>query len=117
MVGLLEDLIGADPGLPDDAIALDIQGGGVDVDAADLPLPAPRAVDRAYRLGDEAGVVLGMLAEDQDQSLVAAILERLDLPADLGVIERPPHGLAVRPPEAAVGAIVDAEIADVQRCE
>jgi hypothetical protein len=115
MVGLVEYLVRADAGGLDLSVALVVHGSGVDVDASDFAASDARFVNLAHAPGDVVGVVACMLAEDQDQPLVADLLEGLDLAAEFLGGQRPPHLLAVRPPEAAVRAIVDAVVADVER--
>ena len=79
MVGLLEDLVGADARRPDRGISGVIHGGRVDVHAADLAVIDLDRVDRPHALGDELGAVGRVLAEDQDRPLVALPLQGLDL--------------------------------------
>ena len=49
VVGFLEDLVGADAGGLDGAIAVVVQRGGVDVHAADLAVAGRDRIDRAAR--------------------------------------------------------------------
>jgi hypothetical protein len=58
-----------------------------------------------------------MLTEDQDQALMAFALEGLDLLGDLLGTERLADRVDIRPPEAAVRAVVGAVAADIQRRE
>jgi len=117
VIGLLEDLPGADACRLDRAVAGLVHRGGVDVDPADLAVAALHAVDRADALSNEVGIVVGMLAVDQDQALVPLILQGLDLMDEFLLIEGPADRRAVGRAEAAVGTVVHALVADVERRE
>ncbi len=117
VVGLLEDLIRPDAGRLDDAIAVVIQRGGVQVDAADIAAGGGRRVDVTHALGHEVGVVPRMLAEDQDQPLVPLVLQRQHLLADFIRVERAANLRLVRAAETAIEAVVRAVVADVDRRE
>ena len=114
VIGLLEDLIGANSGLLDRPEAGNVHGRGVDVHPADLAVADPHVVHRPDTLGDEIGVVAGVFAEDQDQPFMSFLLQRLDLGAHLGPVQRSPDDLAVGALERAVSAVVHAIVADVQ---
>ena len=58
-----------------------------------------------------------MLAENDDQPLVARVQQRLDLAVNLLRRERPANRVRVRPAKRAVLAIVRALAADVERGE
>ena len=58
-----------------------------------------------------------MLAVDEDQPLMAEILQLDNLADQLLVVERPADGRAQRPAEAAVLAVVDAVVPDIKRRE
>ena len=101
------------------AEALEVERRGVDVDAADLAV-ARRGWRRPSRTlsAMNVGVVARVLAEDQDEPLVPLALERQHLPAHLRrgrACARTASRVAA--PEAAVGAVVDALVADVERRE
>ena len=100
-----------------DGIAVVVQRGGVDVHAADLAVADAYLIDVANAVGDELGVVVRMLAEDEDQPLVPLSFQGLDLAAHLVRVQRAAHGVLVRAAKRAVGAVVDALVADVQRRE
>ena len=117
VVGLLEDLVGADAGGLDGAEAGLVEGGRVDVHAADLAAAFLGGVDQARGVGDEVGVVLRALAVDQDQALVAQVLQRLHLAHQLLVGEGVAHGAGEGAAEAAVLAVVAAGVAHVERGE
>ena len=117
VVGFLEDLIGADAGGLDDPIAVVIQRGGVQVDAADFAAAGGGRVDVLHALGHEAGVVLRMLAEDEDQPLVPLVFQGQHLLADFVLVQRAANLRLVRAAERAIEAIVRAVVADVDRRE
>ena len=64
-----------------------------------------------------SGVVVRMLAEDEDQPLVPLVLQGQHLLAQSILVKRAADLLAIRPAERAVLAIVRAIVADVQRGE
>jgi len=117
VVGLLEDLVGADPRFLDLAEPGMVERRGVDVHPPDLPVPLLDAVHVADGLGDEGGVVARMLAENEDEPLVPLRLEGADLPRDLLRLERPADRVGVAPAEPAVEAVVGALVPDVERGE
>jgi hypothetical protein len=101
----------------DGAESLDVEGGGVDVDAPDFAVPDFDGVDQPHGVRDELGVVARVFAEDHDQPLVPAVLHRGHLRADFVRAERAPYRVGVRATEGAILAIVAAQVADVQRSE
>ena len=116
MVGLLEDLVGADAGLFHQPVALHVERRAVDVDAADLAAVLG-GVDDLHRVGDGLGAVVGVLAVVDHQALVALADEGVHLGPQLVVGEGAADDLVVVVPEAAVRAGVDALVADVERGE
>ncbi len=117
VVGLLEDLVRADAGRFDGEVAVVVQRRGVDVDAANFAAAGPRRVHVLNALGDELGVVVRVLAEDEDQPLVPFFLQGENLLAKFVFVERAADRLAVRAAKRAVRAVVHALVADVQRGE
>jgi hypothetical protein len=117
VVGLHEDLVGADAGCLDGLEPRVIHGCRVHVHASDLTLPTADVVDVANAGRDEVGVVAWMLAEDHDEALVPLILQRGDLPSDVLHAERATDHVLVLVLEATIGAVVHAHVPDVQRCE
>ena len=75
MVGLLEDLVGADARRLDRLEARVVERGGVDVDAPNLTVAILDAVDLLDRTCHELGRVVRVLTENQDQALVAGLLQ------------------------------------------
>ena len=55
VIGLLEDLVGADAGRLDRGVAVVVQRGGVDVHAADFAVAGLDRIDRPHALGHELG--------------------------------------------------------------
>ena len=102
MIGLLENLVGADPRGLHRGIALVVQRGGVDIDPADVAVVHADGVDLTDAVGDELRAVAGMLAEDEDQPLVADAQQGLDLAAEFVRAERAADFLAVGAAERAV---------------
>ena len=64
-----------------------------------------------------SGVVVRMLAEDEDQPLVPLVLQGQHLLAEFVFVQRAADLRLVRPAERAVDAVVRAVVADVQRRE
>ncbi len=117
VIGFLEDLIGADAGRLDRGIAGMVQRGGVEVHPANFALAGLDRIDLPHAIGHVMGVVLRMLAEDEDDALVAAVFQGFDLGAQVGRRERAADILGVGTAEAAVLTIVGALVADIQRRE
>ena len=69
-------------------VAVVVQRRGVDVHAADLAVAGRGRVDVPHALGHELGVVVRMLAEDEDQPLVPLVLQRHHLLADFVLVQR-----------------------------
>ena len=117
MIGLLEDLVGADSRRPDRGISGVVHGGRVDVHAADLAVIDLDRIDRPHALGDELGAVGRVLAEDQDRPLVALPLQGLDLGPQVVRAERAADLVGIRAAKGAVQAVILATAAHVQRRE
>ena len=115
MVGLLENLVGADARRLDRGVAGMVQGSGVDVDAADFALAGRGGVNLPHALGHELGRVARMLAEDQNQPLVPLVLQGQHLPPEFVCVQRAANLPAVRAAERAIKAVVRAIVAHVQR--
>lgn len=118
VVGLLEELVGADLGLVKLAIVLDRRGGDVHVEAADGAVLVLDRVDGLDGLEDVLDrIVLGVLARLKEQALVAEVLERDHLVADLLLRELLAHDALVLGMVRAVRAGVDAVVRKVERRE
>ena len=122
VVRLLEHLERADARLVQLAQLVHAHRRGVDVHPADRPHADParhaHLVDLLHALGDVVGVGRRMLAEHDHQPLVADLAgEELGLLLDLGHREHLALDRRVRLAEPAVGAVVHAEIAAVERRE
>ncbi len=122
VIRFLEDLERADARVVEDAKLLDLHRGRVDVAPSDL---APAATgldlhvhDGPQALGDVIDAGLRVLAVDDDQPLVADLAgQHLDLPADLVLGQDPPAFRMIAASKTAVNAVIDAQIAHVQRRE
>jgi hypothetical protein len=117
VVGFLEDLIRADARRLDGRVAFVVHRRGVQIDAADFARARASGIDVPDAIGHELGVVIGMLAEDEDQPLVSLAFQGENLLADFLFVQRAANLVAVRAAERAVLAIVAALVADVQRRE
>ena len=114
VVGLLEDLVGADAHGLEGAVAGVVERCGVDVHPADLAVALAGVVDRAHAFGHEGGVVLRVLAEDEDEALVPFLLQGDHLLDEFARGQGAPHRLVVVSAEAAVPAGVDAVVTDIE---
>ena len=92
-----------------------VQRGGVDVDPPDFAVAGRRGVDVADAVGNELGVVVRMLAEDQDQPLMSLLFQRQHLLADFVSVQGATDHFPIRAAERAVSAIVGTFVADVKR--
>ena len=118
VVGLLEELVGADLGFVKLAVVLDRRGGDVHVEAADGAVLVLDRVDGLDGLEDVLDrIVLGVLARLKEQALVAEVLERDHLVADLLLRELLAHDALVLGMVRAVRAGVDAVVREVERRE
>ena len=117
VIRLLENLIGADARGLDGAEAGLVERGRIDVHAADLAPPLLGGIDQARGVRNEVGVILRALAIDQNQALVAQVLQRLHLAHQLLVGERVAHRARERPAEPAILAVVAAIVAHIERRE
>ena len=118
MIGLLEDLVGADARRLDRGIAGVVQRGGVDVHAADLAVADLDRIDRPHALGDELGAV-ATGARRRPGSSACGPCAPGPRPGPAGrprlSVRRTASGLERR--KRAVQAIVRATAAHVQRRE
>ena len=73
VIGLLKNLIGADPSRLHRGITLMVQRSRVDVHPADVRVPGVDGVDLPHALGHVLRVVPRVLAENQDQPLVSDV--------------------------------------------
>ena len=119
MVGLLEELEGADAAGLEGAEIVDLQGRDVDVDAADLAVAALDVVDGRDAVEHvlKAAVPGIRLAGHEQDALVPLVDQRLHLVADLLLGEGTPLELLIAHAEGTVEAVVVAEVADVERGE
>ena len=92
-----------------------IQWRGIDADPADFAVARRRAVNVPDAFGHEFGVVVRMLAEDQNQALVTLVFQGQNLRANFIFVQRAANHFAVRAPKCAVLAVVIALVADVKR--
>jgi len=117
VVGLHEDLVRADAGGLDGFEARVIERCGVDVHAADFAMPSVDVVDVANAGRDEVGVVARMLAEHDDEAFVPLLFHRHHLLANLVDTESAADHVLVLVLKAAIGAVVHAHVAEVERRE
>ena len=118
VVGLLEEDVGADAGVLELAVVLDGGGGDVDVDAADGAVLVLDVVDGLDGLEDVLdGVVDGILAAFDGESLVSHVLKGNDLAPDLVLGELLARDVLVLHVVGAVDAAVDAVVGEVERRE
>ncbi len=119
MVGLLEDLEGAQArGLELHELLIGERGGvHVDPPNAILVLADADRVGGLDRLDHVLHVVLRVVAEDQQQALVAVLDQPARLALDLGGVEGAALKLRVVAAEGAVEAVAHALVGDIQRGE
>ena len=118
VVRFLEQDICADLGLLEHAVLVHRRGGDVHVHAADGAVFVLDGIDGVHRLQDVLdGVVLRVLARLDGQALVAHVLQRDDLGANLVLRELAARNLAVLGVIGAVQAAVHAVVRQVQRRE
>lgn len=117
VVTFLEDLVGPDPGFFDGPVTLVIERGGVNIYPPDRPPALFYRVGGPDGIGDEFGGVVGVFAEDQDQPFVAGIFQSLDLEPKFVIAQGLADGIFLGPAEGAVKAVVDTEVADIERGE
>ena len=106
VVGLLEDLESADPGLVQLLVFIYLHGGGVDVDPADLPAPLFGAVSFLNTLTDEVCIIRRVFPEDQDQTLLPLVDQGADFRFQFVKGEGMPLHSLICPPEPAINAVV-----------
>ena len=80
-------------------------------------MPVVHVVDVANATRDEIGVVARVLAEHDDEAFVPLILHGGDLLANLIHAERTAYHVFVLALKAAVGTVVHAQVAEVERRE
>ncbi len=115
VVGLLEDLVGADACILDNSETIDVERGGVDVDPPDLARAAFHRIDGFYRFSDKLCIVFRMLAINKDKTFLAAIFERFHLIYKIFMVEGHAFDGGIRSLETTVGAVVGAEVSDIER--
>src|ERR1017187_7336740 len=115
VVRLHEDLIRADARSLDSLETRVVERGRVHVRAPDFAVPAGYVVDVANATGDEIGVVAWVLAEHHDEALVPLLLHGHHLLADLIHAQRAANHVLVLALKPTVGAIVHAQIAEIER--
>ena len=76
MIGLLENLIGADARVLHDAETLFVERGGIDVDAANLAIALLGGIGLAHGVGNEFGRIFGAFTVNQDETLMTQIFQR-----------------------------------------
>ena len=118
VVRFLEELIGADLRGLQLAELVEGERRHVHVDAADFPLVVGDAVDGVDGVQDVREAFARIrLAGHEQHALVALVDEHPGFPGDFLLRERPPVELGVACPEGAVGALVAAQVGDIQRGE
>ena len=118
VVRLLEQDVGADLGLLEHAVLVHRGRGDVHVDAADRAVLVLHGVDGADGVEDVLdGVVARILARLDGEALVAHVLQRDDLVADLVLRELDARDGLVDGMVRAVEAAVDAVVREVERGE
>lgn len=118
MVGFLETLVGADADFVNLTESFHIKRGTVDVDAANFSaLVRCDGVDVAHGLRDPVGIVLGVLAVDEEQSLVSLLFQHFHFLADFFPGQCAAFQVFVAGVETTVFTLVAAFVGDVQRGE
>ena len=118
VVGLLEQDVGADARVLEPAEVFHRGGGDVDVDSADVAVLVVHAVDGVDALEDVLdGVVHRVLAGLDGQALVAHVLQRDHLGADLVLGQLAAGDVPVLHVIGTVHATVHAVVGQVQRRE
>ncbi len=117
VVRLHEDLVRPDAGRLHGAEPSVIQRRGVDVHATDFAVSALHVVDVSNTGRDEVGVVAWVLAEYDDEALVPLLFHRHNLLADLIHAQRAADHVLVLVLETAVGTVVHAQVAEIERRE
>ncbi len=115
VVGLLEELVGADVAGLEPAVVLDVEGGDVHVEAPDLAVARLHAVDGLDGVVDvvEAAAVGIALTRHQEDALVALVDDDLGLAGDLLEGQVPAQQALVAGAERTVTALVLALVGDV----
>ena len=116
MVGFLEELIGADLRIMKLAVIFNRRRGDVDVQAADLSVLVFDRIDGLNRLQNVFdGVVLGVLASLEQQTLVTEVLKGNHLAGDFFLRELLADDVLIFSVIRAIGAGIHAVIGEVER--
>lgn len=118
MVGFLEELIGADLRIMKLAVIFNRRRGDVDVQAADLSVLVFDRIDGLNRLQNVFdGVVLGVLASLEQQTLVTEVLKGNHLAGDFFLRELLADDVLIFSVIRAIGAGIHAVIGEIERRE